>query len=118
MGNGFVILGGVLMAFSLVVMLVVAARTWPSFAPDDPEPRVRFARYVQAMRAGWSQRPAWKVVRYPGVTGAVWLLAGLIINALPAGVTDQPLFHRLFVPLLTYGPVLFLFFADQVQKKR
>lgn len=118
MGNGFVILGGVLIAFSLLVTLVVAARTWPAFAPDEPDQRVRFARYVQAMRGEWRQRAAWKAIRYPGVTGAVWLLAGLVIGSLPNSALEHPLFARLFIPLLTYGPVLFLFFYDQARKKR
>jgi hypothetical protein len=118
MSTGFILLGGVLIGFSLTIALFTLARTWPGFEPSEPDTKLRMARYVDSLRAEWRLRPAWKAVRYPGFTGLVWLLAGVIIGLLPEDVREQPFFRSLLMPLLTYGPVLVLFFYDQVRKNK
>ena len=118
MATGFMFLGGVLIGFSLLVLIFVLARTWPSFEPAEPDQQVRLTHYLQSLRAEWRVRPAWKAIRYAGFTGVVWVLAGLIIGQLPAAVLAMPFFSSLIMPLLTYGPVLVLFFYDQLHGKK
>lgn len=118
MANGFLLLGSVLIGFSLLVALVVLARTWPGFEPSEPDLNLRWGRYVHHLRSEWRLRPAWKAIRYPGFTGMVWVLAGLILLWLPADLRDAPYFHSILMPMLTYGPVLALFFYDQWRKTK
>jgi hypothetical protein len=118
MSTGFLFLGAVLIGFSLVMALFVFARTWPAFEPAEPDLRARLAHYFTQMRAEWHVRPAWKAIRYPGFTGLVWVLAGLVLSFLPADTRSLPVFTSLVMPMLTYGPVLVLFFYDQLHKNK
>ena len=118
MAGFFLFLGGVLIGFSLVLALFILARTWPRFEPGEPDLRARWAHYVAHLRAEWRLRPAWKAIRYPGFTGLVWVVAGLVISQLPEEARSQPFFRTTVSPLLTYGPVLVLFFYDQWRKTK
>ena len=118
MSTGFMFLGGVLIGFSLVVTLFIVARTWPGFEPTEPDRQVRMAHYLQNLRSAWRLRPAWKAARYAGFTGLVWVIGGLILNLVPDDVRALPFYSNMVLPLLTYGPVLVLFFYDQITGKK
>jgi hypothetical protein len=118
MSGVFLFLGGVLIGFSVLLALFILARTWPGFEPVEPDLPVRWGHYLAHVRAEWRLRPAWKGMRYAGVTGLVWVLAGLLIPLLPQALRQGGAFTSIVTPMITYGPVLLLFFYDQWRKSK